>query len=81
MLTVATEAQHPSKGAGVAVDDEFLTTAEVAELLKLHEKTVLRLAGSGEIPGRKFGREWRFRLADIHEVFDQARDGGGGDDA
>ena len=38
---------------------EFLTTAEVAEKLKLHPQVILRKLNGGEIPGYKLGKEWR----------------------
>lgn len=40
--------------------DEILTIREVAELLKLNEKTAYKLALAGEIPGFKVGGSWRF---------------------
>ncbi|MDP2873397.1 MAG: helix-turn-helix domain-containing protein [Bacillota bacterium] len=41
-------------------DEEVLTVAETADLLKLSEYTVRELARKGELPGRKVGRAWRF---------------------
>jgi excisionase family DNA binding protein len=46
-------------------DTEFLTSAEVADKLKLNQQVVLRKLRSGEIPGYKLGGEWR--VAD-HEL-------------
>jgi excisionase family DNA binding protein len=46
-------------------DTDFLTSAEVAEKLKLNQQVVLRKLRSGEIPGYKLGGEWR--VAD-HEL-------------
>jgi excisionase family DNA binding protein len=40
--------------------EEILTIREVAELLKLNEKTAYKLALAGEIPGFKVGGSWRF---------------------
>ena len=40
--------------------DEILTIREVAELLKINEKTAYKLALAGEIPGFKVGGSWRF---------------------
>ncbi|MBI3030226.1 MAG: helix-turn-helix domain-containing protein [Candidatus Rokubacteria bacterium] len=40
--------------------DEVITPSQVAALLKIHVKTVYRLAEAGAIPGNKFGRNWRF---------------------
>ncbi len=39
---------------------EVLTAQEVALLLKLHPRTVMKMATSGEIPAAKVGRQWRF---------------------
>jgi excisionase family DNA binding protein len=33
---------------------------EAAEYLKMHVKTVCRLAKEGKIPAKKVGSEWRF---------------------
>jgi excisionase family DNA binding protein len=41
-------------------DGDVLTTAQLAGLLQVDERTVRRLAGSGQLPGRKVGRNWRF---------------------
>jgi excisionase family DNA binding protein len=40
-------------------DIEFLTSAEVAEKLKLNQQVVVRKLQTGEIPGYKIGKDWR----------------------
>ena len=45
--------------------DEILTLKEVAEYLKLAEKTAYRLAAEGKLPGFKVGGSWRFKTEDI----------------
>ena len=45
--------------------DEILTLKEVAEYLKLAEKTAYRLTAEGKLPGFKVGGSWRFHKADI----------------
>ncbi len=45
--------------------EHYLTLKDVAELLKLSEKTIYRLAQQGEIPAFKVGGSWRFRASDI----------------
>lgn len=45
--------------------DEILTLKEVAEYLKLAEKTAYRLAAEGKLPGFKVGGSWRFKSNDI----------------
>jgi excisionase family DNA binding protein len=39
---------------------EVLTVADAAELLQVEEQVVERLAGDGELPGRRIGEQWRF---------------------
>jgi len=45
--------------------DEVITPSQVAALLKIHVKTVYRLAEQGVIPGHKIGRRWRFSKKSI----------------
>jgi len=44
---------------------ELMTPSEVADLLKIHLKTVYKLAERGTIPGQRIGRSWRFSRADV----------------
>ncbi len=45
--------------------DEILTIREMAELLKINEKTAYKLALAGKIPGFKVGGSWRFERQEI----------------
>lgn len=45
--------------------EHVLTIREVAELLKINEKTVYKLAADAKIPGFKVGGSWRFDRATI----------------
>ncbi len=47
------------------MSDEILTLKEVADYLKLAEKTAYRLAAEGKLPGFKVGGSWRFKREDI----------------
>lgn len=47
--------------------DDIFTIHELAEYLKLNEKTAYRLVANGEIPGFKVGGSWRFRRDDISD--------------
>lgn len=47
------------------MSDEILTVVEVANYLKLTERTVYKLAQNGEIPSFKVGKFWRFKKTDI----------------
>jgi excisionase family DNA binding protein len=40
--------------------DEVLTLGEVAELFKLDTSTIMVRVDAGELPGRRFGDQWRF---------------------
>jgi excisionase family DNA binding protein len=50
-----------------SMQDEILTLKEVAEYLKLAEKTAYRLASDGKLPGFKAGGSWRFQKIDIEK--------------
>jgi excisionase family DNA binding protein len=39
---------------------EILTVQEVATLLKLHPRTVMKMAMGGDLPAAKVGKKWRF---------------------
>lgn len=45
--------------------EEILTLKEVADYLKLAEKTAYRLAADGKLPGFKVGGSWRFKREDV----------------
>ena len=49
------------------MDTDIITIREVAEYLKLTEKTTYRLASEGELPGFKVGGSWRFKLKDLEK--------------
>ncbi len=44
---------------------DIMTIREVADYLKLTEKTAYRLVAEGKIPGFKVGGSWRFRRDEI----------------
>jgi excisionase family DNA binding protein len=50
---------------GCKMAAEILTIREVAELLKINEKTVYKLTADGKVPGFKVGGSWRFDRAII----------------
>jgi len=41
---------------------------EAARFLRLHPKTVKRMARMGQIPGRQLGRRWFFRPSDLDAI-------------
>jgi excisionase family DNA binding protein len=50
--------------------ESYLTAKEAADYLKLAERTLVRLAHEGRIPGVKIGGQWRFRRALLDEYLD-----------
>jgi excisionase family DNA binding protein len=48
-----------------SLTDNILTAREVAAYLRLTETTVCKLAASGELPGFKIGKSWRFDRGEI----------------
>jgi len=53
--------------------DEILTLKEVAEYLKLAEKTAYRLAAEGKLPGFKVGGSWRFEREDVLQWIEEQK--------
>jgi excisionase family DNA binding protein len=47
------------------VTDEILTIKQVADYLKVNERTIYRLAGNSEIPAFKVGHSWRFKRSEL----------------
>ncbi|MBI3184661.1 MAG: helix-turn-helix domain-containing protein [Myxococcales bacterium] len=64
--------------------DEILTLPEVAQLLKVAEKTVYTMAQNAEIPAFKVRGQWRFKRTDIDRWIEErkaaSRDDEGGSD-
>lgn len=48
-----------------AADNAIMTIGEVANYLKVTERTIYRLAGGKQIPAFKVGGSWRFSKLDI----------------
>lgn len=57
------------------MSNEVLTIKEVAEYLKVNEKTVYGLAQQSRIPAFKVGGQWRFRRRDIEAWIDDQKQG------
>ncbi len=53
--------------------NDILTLQEVAEYLKLSERTVYGYTQKGLLPGIKIGAAWRFRKTDIDAWLEQQR--------
>lgn len=49
------------------MSDSILTIKDVADYLKVNERTIYRLAASGELPGFKVGNSWRFKQCELEQ--------------
>lgn len=52
---------------------DFITIREVAEYLKIKEKTAYKLVSENVIPGFKVGGSWRFSKTEIEQWVDKQR--------
>ena len=54
--------------------EEILTIREVADYLKITERTLYRLVQEGKLPAFKVGNSWRFRREDLERwISEQSR--------
>lgn len=55
------------------MSEDILTIRDVAEYLKVTEKTVYGLAQKAKIPGFKVGGQWRFKRQDIDQWIEDGK--------
>lgn len=55
------------------LDDEFLTVAEIAELLKLNKQTVRNWIDAGKLPAIHAGRRVRIVRSDLERFLEEGR--------
>jgi putative molybdopterin biosynthesis protein len=53
--------------------ETFMTTRELADLLRVSEMTVRRLVNRGEIPCYRFGRKMRFLVEDVQKFMTRSK--------
>ena len=46
-------------------NNDIMTVKELADYLKIAEKTAYRFASEGKVPGFKVGSAWRFKKEEI----------------
>jgi excisionase family DNA binding protein len=56
----------PTRAEFDSLFEPLLDSDEAAQLLKIHPKTLQRLARQGEIPGVQIGKLWRFRRSELN---------------
>lgn len=52
------------------MEDRLMTIKQLAEYLRVNDRTVLKLVSDGVLPGVKVGNQWRFRKAMIDTWLD-----------
>ena len=64
--------QQPNdRPSGIVRFEPILDSTEAAALLKIHPKTLQKMARSGKISGFQVGKLWRFRLSALYSWFDE----------
>ena len=56
------------------MNSDIMTIKEIAEYLKVAEKTIYRLAASSKLPAFKVGGSWRFRKLEIDQWISAQQD-------
>jgi len=56
----------------------IVTAKEVGQFLKLTDSTIYKLAATGEIPGFKVGKSWRFDMEEIFRMVENLKSAGTG---
>lgn len=51
----------------LVISDPILTIKDVTGYLKVNERTIYRLAASGELPGFKVGNSWRLKQSELEQ--------------
>lgn len=59
--------QAPSLAVREDAFEPLLNSEEAAALLKVHPKTLQRMARRGEVVGIRIGKLWRFRTSGLNE--------------
>lgn len=54
--------------SALADDLTFVTVGRVAKVIGFTDRTVRRLMEGGQLPGRKFGSEWRMHKEDFERL-------------
>lgn len=52
---------------------EYITIKEVAECLRISCPLAYKLAETGDLPGYKIGRLWRFRIREVMDWIETKR--------
>lgn len=62
----------------MSVESEWLSVSDICDYMGVSSYVVTSMLRSGELPGVKFGREWRVAKVDLEEWLNRRRAAGGG---
>jgi len=65
------ERRPPTSVVRAQAFEPLLDSEEAAALLKIHPKTLQRMARNGEITGIQIGRVWRFRASALNRWLEE----------
>jgi excisionase family DNA binding protein len=60
-------APHEKTLASVPGCEAMLNSEQAADLLKIHPKTLQKMARQGRVPAHRIGDLWRFRASELDE--------------
>jgi excisionase family DNA binding protein len=70
MADLVSRSSHRAHSATSAFE-QLLDSEEAASLLKIHPKTLQKMARNGEIAGVQVGKLWRFRASVLNRWLEQ----------
>lgn len=62
-----------AKGESVHIKHEIMTLPEVADYLRVTERTIYDWAQKGKIPAVKLGSAWRFKRSEIERWMEERK--------
>lgn len=65
------ERRPPTAAVRAQAFEPLLDSEEAAALLKIHPKTLQKMARNGEITGIQIGRVWRFRASALNRWLEE----------
>ena len=48
-------------------NEKWSTIEEISEHIQVHKDTIRNWIKKGEIPARKIGKQWRFKISEVDE--------------
>jgi excisionase family DNA binding protein len=70
-MAASTDTEIQNRADAAAHFEPLLDSVEAASLLRIHPKTLQRLARNGEIAGVQIGKLWRFRASVLNSWLTQ----------